>query len=258
MRLLFIGDVVGAAGRRMVLEHLPRLLEEKQIDFTVANGENAANGFGINRRCFEELYACGVDCFTMGNHTFDNKDIYNFIDREPALLRPANYPPGVPGHGTAVFTVLGKRLRIINLIGRIFLPGADCPFRTVDRLLGEETADWTLVDMHAEATSEKVAMGWYCDGRVSAVVGTHTHVPTADARLLHRGTGYVTDAGMTGPRDSVLGVDKDIIIQRFLTGISPRFETASGDLQFNAVLFDLNDDGTCSSVERVDLWQSAL
>ncbi|MBR2783905.1 MAG: TIGR00282 family metallophosphoesterase [Firmicutes bacterium] len=258
MRLLFIGDVIGAAGRRMVLEHLPRLIEEKGVDFTVANGENAANGFGINRRVFDELHACGVDCLTMGNHTFDNKDIYNFIDREPALLRPANYPPGVPGMGCRVYPVLGRRLRVINLIGRVFMREADCPFRTLDALLKEEPADWTLVDMHAEATSEKVALGWYCDGRVSAVVGTHTHVPTADARLLRRGTGYVTDAGMTGPRDSVLGVDKDIILERFLTGFSPRFETASGDLQFNSVLFDLAEDGTCAGVERLDFWQPAL
>ena len=161
MRLLFIGDVIGAAGRRMVLEHLPRLIEEKGVDFTVANGENAANGFGINRRVFDELHACGVDCLTMGNHTFDNKDIYNFIDREPALLRPANYPPGVPGVGCRVYPVLGRRLRVINLIGRVFMREADCPFRTLDTLLKEEQADWTLVDMHAEATSEKVALGWY-------------------------------------------------------------------------------------------------
>ena len=258
MRLLFIGDVVGAAGRRMVLEHLPRLIEEYGIDFTVANGENAANGFGINRRVFDELHACGVDCLTMGNHTFDNKDVYNFIDREPALLRPANYPPGVPGRGVGVYTVLGRKLRVINLIGRVFMHAADCPFRTLDALLEQEEADWTLVDMHAEATSEKVAMGWHCDGRVSAVAGTHTHVPTADARLLHRGTGYVTDVGMTGPRDSVLGVDKDIILERFRTGFSPRFETASGDLQLNSVLFDLGEDGRCSGVQRLDLWQPSL
>lgn len=258
MRLLFIGDVVGAAGRRMVLEHLPRLLEEYHIDFTVANAENAANGFGLNRRSFDELHDCGVDCLTMGNHTFDNKDIYNFIDREPALVRPANYPPGVPGRGVADFDLGGKRLRVINLIGRVFMRAVDCPFRALDALLSEEQADWTLVDMHAEATSEKVAMGWYCDGRVSAVAGTHTHVATADARLLSRGTGYVTDAGMTGPRDSVLGVDKDIIIQRFRTGFSPRFETACGDLQFNSVLFDLKEDGSCGEVRRLDLWQSAL
>ena len=258
MRLLFIGDIDGAAGRRMVLEHLPRLIEEYKIDFTVANGENAANGFGLNRRAFDELHDCGVDCLTMGNHTFDNKDIYGFIDQEEALLRPANYPPGLPGRGVGFYQVLGKRLRVINLIGRVFMRSADCPFRTLDSLLAEDKADWTLVDIHAEATSEKVAMGWYCDGRVSAVVGTHTHVPTADARVLHRGTGYVTDAGMTGPRDSVLGVDKDIIIERFLTGFSPRFETAHGDLQFNSVLFDLAEDGTCADVRRLDLWQPSL
>lgn len=258
MRLLFIGDVVGAAGRRMVLEHLPRLIDEYRIDFTVANAENAAGGFGLNRRAFDELHDCGVDCLTLGNHTFDNKDVYGFIDREPALLRPANYPPGSPGKGVGIYTVQGKRLRVVNLIGRVFMRAVDCPFRTLDALLAQDKADWTLVDMHAEATSEKVAMGWYCDGRVSAVVGTHTHVPTADARLLHRGTGYVTDAGMTGPRDSVLGVEKEIIVERFLTGFSPRFETAHGDLQLNSVLFDLDDDGSCREVQRLDLWQPAL
>ena len=264
MRLLFIGDVVGAAGRRMVLEHLPRLLEEYRIDFTVANGENAANGFGLNRRCFAELRACGVDCFTMGNHTFDNKDIYSFIDQEPSLIRPANYPPGLPGRGWASFEVAGGRLRVINLMGRIFMRPLDCPFRTLDSLLRADREDpagrpqWTLVDMHAEATSEKVALGWHADGQVSAVVGTHTHVATADGRVLARGTGYVTDAGMTGPRDSVLGVDKDIILERFRTGFSPRFETADGDLQFNSVLFDLRADGGCEQVERLDFWQPSL
>lgn len=258
MKLLFIGDIIGAAGRRMVLEHLPRLLDERQIDFTVANGENAANGFGLNRRSFQELHDCGVDCFTLGNHTFDNKELYSFIDRENCIVRPANYPPGLPGVGEAVFEVGGGKLRVINLIGRVFMKAVDCPFRTLDALLANGTADWTFVDMHAEATSEKVALGWYADGRVSAVAGTHTHVPTADCRLLTRGTGYVTDAGMTGPRDSVLGVERDIIVNRFLTGFSPRFETASGDLQFNSVLFEFNDNGTCKSVERLDFWQPSL
>lgn len=258
MRLLFIGDVIGSCGRHMVEQHLPRLLDEYQIDFTVANGENAAGGFGLNRKSFQELHNCGVDCLTMGNHTWDHRELVTFIDQEPAIIRPANYPPGLPGRGVGIFTVNGRRLRVINLLGRIHLPAQDCPFRTLDALLKQEEADWTFVDFHAEATSEKMALGWYADGRVSALAGTHTHIQTADSRLLRRGTGYITDAGMTGPRDSVLGVDKEIIVQRFLTGFSPRFEPARGDLQFNGVLFDLAEDGSCSRVEPLNFWQAAL
>lgn len=258
MRLLFIGDIEGGPGRHMVVQHLPRLQEELEIDFTIANGENASNGFGMNYACFKELHEIGIDAFTMGNHTWDNKDIYNFIDKEPALIRPANYAPQMPGVGVAEFAVLGKRLRVINLIGRIYLQPQDCPFRKLDDILRESTADWTFVDFHAEATSEKMAMAWYADGRISALAGTHTHVQTADARVFPRGTGYITDAGMTGPRDSVLGVNKDIVIERFLTGISPRFETANGDLQLNAVVFDLLDDGKCASVTPVNFWQPSL
>ena len=258
MRLLFIGDIIGAPGRHMVLEHLPRLLEEKKIDFTVANGENMANGFGINRNSFEEMHAAGVDAFTMGNHTWDNKDIFNMIDKETTLIRPANYAPNLPGVGDRSYTVKGKRLRVINLIGRVFLPPQDCPFRTLDRLLKEDTADWTFLDFHAEATSEKVAMGWYADGRISGMAGTHTHIQTADCRVLPRGTGYITDAGMTGPRDSVLGVDKEIILERFLTGLSPRFEVANGDLQFNGAVYDFAESGTCTAVEALNFWQPSL
>jgi len=258
MRVLFIGDIIGGPGRHMVEEHLPRLQDELHIDFTVANGENAAGGFGLNRNCYDTLYNIGVDAFTMGNHTWDNKEIFQFIDKVPNIIRPANYSPKMPGVGVRTFPVLGKKLRIINLIGRVYLPAQDCPFQALDRILKEDTADWTLVDFHAEATSEKIAMGWYADGRVSAVVGTHTHVQTADGRVLPHGTGYLTDAGMTGPRDSVLGVRTDIIVERFLTGYSPRFETANGDLQFNGVVFDLADDGKCRAVEPLQFWQPSL
>ncbi len=258
MRLLFIGDIVGSPGVHMVLENLPRLIEEYHIDFTVANGENAAGGFGLNRRSYTDLHACGVDCFTLGNHTWDCKEIYALMDSHKNIIRPANYAPGAPGIGYQTFPVCGKTLLVINLIGRVYLPDCDCPFRKLDEILSTQQADWSFVDMHAEATSEKLAMGWHADGRVSAVAGTHTHVQTADARLLPRGTGYITDAGMTGPRDSVLGVDKDIIVRRFITGFSPRFETARGDLQFNAVVFDLTDAGTCTAVEALNFWRPAL
>ena len=258
MRLLFIGDIVGGPGRHIVQEELPRLIDEYKIDFTVANGENSAGGFGMNKRSFNELYACGIDAFTLGNHTWDNKEIFSFIENTPQIVRPANYPQGSPGKGVAFFEVLGRRLRVINLIGRVFLPATDCPFRTLDKILKEDEADWTFVDFHAEATSEKIALGWYADGRVSALVGTHTHVQTADSRILPKGTAYMTDVGMTGPRDSVLGTDKDIIVNRFIKGYSPRFDVANGDLQFNAVLFDFADDGSCKEIQPINFWKPSL
>lgn len=258
MRLLFIGDIVGTAGVKIVQQHLPLLIEKHQIDFTVANGENAAHGFGLNKRGYNELHACGVDCFTLGNHTWDCKEIFSFIDSSNNIIRPANYPPGLPGVGFRRFEVNGRSLLVINLIGRVFMQANDCPFRCLDKILAENKADWAFVDIHADATSEKIALAWYADGRISAMAGSHTHVQTADARLLNRGTGYITDAGMTGPRDSVLGVDREIIIRKFLTGASARFETAAGDVQLNAVLFDLADDGTCRSVEPINLWEPGL
>ncbi len=260
MRILFIGDIVGAPGRRMVLDRLPQLLEERAVDFTIANGENVTNGNGINRQSFDELVACGVDCFTMGNHIWDNKDIYHFIDREPRLVRPANFHPSRPGAAWQRFQVGGESLIVTNLVGRIFMPPVDCPFAAMDRLLKEWGPDpgAIFLDFHAEATSEKMAMGWYLDGRISAMVGTHTHIQTNDPRVLPRGTGYLTDAGMTGPRDSVLGVEKEIILERFRTGFSPRFQTATGDLQFNGVLFDLGPDHRCTKVETVNFWQPSL
>ncbi len=260
MRILFVGDIVGAPGRKMVYEHLGKIIAEKNIDFTVANGENCSSGFGLNQRNYQELIDCGIDCFTMGNHTWDNKEIYRFIDQETRLVRPANYPPGLPGVGYREFAVAGKRLVIINVIGRIFMTPFDCPFRTMDALLKEHSTKDAIifVDIHAEATSEKIALANYLDGRVTAVVGTHTHVQTNDARILPRGTGYLTDAGMTGPRDSVLGVEKEIIIERFLTGVSPRFEVANGDLQFNAIIFDIDEDNHCQDLELINFWQPSL
>jgi len=259
MKVLFIGDIVGAPGRKILQQKLPQIQDEYDIDFTIANGENATNGFGLNRQSFKELHACGVDMFTMGNHTWDNKDIYNFIDQESRLVRPANYHSSLPGKGWQEIEVNGQRIAVVNLVGRIYMPAHDCPFATMDRVLGEiGSGAWVFVDIHAEATSEKIALGWYLDGRVTAVVGTHTHVQTNDGRVLPRGTGYLTDAGMTGPRDSVLGVDKDIIIQKFRTGFSPRFEPAHGDLQFNGVVFDIDDKGKCRSVETVNFWEPSF
>ena len=260
MRILFIGDIVGAQGRRMVLEHLPRLLDEYAIDFTIANGENCSGGFGLNQKNFRELVDCGIDAFTMGNHMWDNRDIYNFIDHEERLVRPANFPPSLPGRGWQQYQVAGQKLIVANVVGRVFMTAFDCPFRTMDAILQENAAeDATIfVDIHAEATSEKMALGWYLDGRVAAVVGTHTHIQTNDARILPRGTGYLTDAGMTGPRDSILGVELEIIIGRFLTGVSPRFEVASGDLQFNGVIFDIGPDHKTQKMELLNFWQPAL
>ena len=260
MRILFIGDIVGAQGRRMVLEHLPRLLDEYAIDFTIANGENCSGGFGLNQKNFRELGDCGIDAFTMGNHMWDNRDIYNFIDNEERLVRPANFPPSLPGRGWQQYQVAGQKLIVANVVGRVFMTAFDCPFRTMDAILQENAVEDVaiFVDIHAEATSEKMALGWYLDGRVAAVVGTHTHIQTNDARILPRGTGYLTDAGMTGPRDSILGVEREIIIGRFLTGVSPRFEVASGDLQFNGVIFDIGPDHKTQKMELLNFWQPAL
>lgn len=260
MRILFIGDIVGAQGRRMVLEHLPRLLDEYAIDFTIANGENCSGGFGLNQKNFRELVDCGIDAFTMGNHMWDNRDIYNFIDHEERLVRPANFPPSLPGRGWQQYQVAGQKLIVANVVGRVFMTAFDCPFRTMDAILQENAVEDVaiFVDIHAEATSEKMALGWYLDGRVAAVVGTHTHIQTNDARILPHGTGYLTDAGMTGPRDSILGVEREIIIGRFLTGVSPRFEVASGDLQFNGVIFDIGPDHKTQKMELLNFWQPAL
>lgn len=260
MRILFIGDIVGSQGRHMVQEHLGRLVDEKKIDFVIANGENATGGFGLNQRSFRELADCGIDAFTTGNHTWDNKDIYNYIDKEKRLVRPANYPQGTPGRGWQEFRVGGRRLIVANIIGRVFMQPLDCPFRAMDSLLRQFSVKDSviLVDFHGEATSEKLAMGWYLDGRISSMVGTHTHVQTNDSRILPKGTGYLTDAGMTGPRDSILGVERDIIIQRYLSGVSPRFEIASGDLQFNGVIFQIGQDNKTEDMELVNFWQPGL
>jgi metallophosphoesterase (TIGR00282 family) len=243
MRVLFIGDIVGAPGRRIVLERVADLVSQEKLDLVIANGENAASGFGITPRLVHELLGAGCEVLTGGNHIWDRKEILEFVDREPRLLRPANFAAGNPGRGIYVGTARnGVRYAVLNLQGRVFMPPNECPFRAADRELAALPSDVKLivVDFHAEATSEKQAMGWYLDGRVSAVLGTHTHVATADGRVLPGGTGFLTDAGMTGPRNSVIGMDKKSVLQRFLDGLPARFEVAEGDVHMDTVLLEID------------------
>jgi len=215
MQILFIGDIIGKPGRRAVRELLPRIAADAGVDFVIANCENAAAGFGVTRDVVEELYRCGVHVLTSGNHFWDKKEVLEFVEDYETLLRPANYPAGVPGWGSALMpTASGEFVGVLNLSGRVFMAPLDCPFRTADRELArlEKKARIIIVDVHAEATSEKQALGWYLDGRVSAVIGTHTHVQTADACIRPGGTAYLTDAGMTGPFDSVIGIGREIIL----------------------------------------------
>ena len=254
MRVLFIGDIVGSPGREIVRERLADLVSQKRIDLVIANGENSASGFGITPKIVEELLKCGVEVISGGNHSWDRREIMEFMPYEPRLLRPANFPEGSPGKGIYVGAARnGTKYAVINLQGRVFLPAIDDPFRKVDELLAGLFADvaFVLVDMHAETTSEKIAMGWYLDGRVSAVVGTHTHVATADEHVLPQGTAYITDVGMTGPHAGVIGMDRTGIIKKFLDGLPNRFEVAQGDVQMNAVLIETDDDGPRNSAGRL-------
>lgn len=260
INVLFIGDVNGKPGRRALAALLPKLIKDKNIDFVIANGENSAGGFGITIKTFEELLHCGVDAITLGNHIWDKKDVIPILESDRRLIRPANLPEGNPGNGHAIFTIekSGKKINIgvINLVGRVFMLALDCPFRAADKVLNEikHNAPVIFVDMHAEATSEKQAIAFYLAGRVSGVFGTHTHVQTSDDRILEGGTAYITDAGMTGPFDSVIGVKKDIIIRRFLTGTSEKFEIAEGNIRLNAVLTSVDEaTGQATSIERLDI-----
>lgn len=210
-------------------------------DVIIANGENAAHGRGINRQIANQLFEWGIDGITMGNHTWDNREIFDFIDEEPRLIRPANFPPGTPGQGMMTIKARGHEIAVINLQGRTYLPPLDCPFQTVDRLLEKTKSKIVLVDFHAEATSEKIAMGWYLDGRVSAVIGTHTHVQSHDERILPQGTAYLTDVGMTGPRDGVLGMDRDAVIRKFRTQLPVRFNVDEGKWMLHAVLIEVDE-----------------
>lgn len=243
MRVLAIGDIVGRPGRRIVREKLPELKREFEVDFVVANVENAAGGFGVTPEVARELLEAGIDVLTSGNHIFDKKEVFQIIEAEPRLLRPANYAPGVPGRGLwSGRSASGHPITVINLQGRVFMHPSDCPFRTADALLSEiREPRIIIVDMHAEATSEKIAMGWYLDGRVSVVFGSHTHVPTADETILPRGTAYITDLGMTGPYDGVIGIKREQILDRFLRGMPHRFEVASGDVRLCGAVIEIDE-----------------
>lgn len=243
MRLLMIGDIVGRPGRRAVKQNLPDLLADKKIDLVIANGENAAGGNGITREVAREMLSCGVDVITMGNHVWNQKESYTYIEKESRIIRPGNYPPGTPGRGAGIFKAKnGIDVGVVNISGRVFMQELDCPFRKADELVNglKGKADIVIVDFHAEASSEKMAMGWYLDGRVSAVCGTHTHVQTADERVLPGGTAYISDVGMTGPADSVIGVKKELVIEKFITQMPRRFEVAEGLFQFNAAIIEID------------------
>ena len=257
VKLLFIGDIIGKPGRQVLSRELHRLVDRYFVDLVIANGENAAGGFGLTEEVARELYKIGVHLITSGNHIWDKKESVGFIDKSAALLRPANYPEGTPGRGsTVISTPGGTKVAVVNLEGRVFMNNLDCPFRTADREIAkvrDETAV-ILVDFHAEASSEKGAMGWYLDGRVSAVVGTHTHVQTADERILTEGTAYITDAGMTGSFESVIGMRKEEAIQKFLTQLPTKFEVAKKDLRLNAVLIAIDEQtGKALSIERINI-----
>ncbi len=256
MKILFIGDIVGSPGRKIVHERLADILAQRQIDLCIANGENAASGFGITPRIAQDLLASGVEVITSGNHIWDRKDILDFFPHEPRLLRPANFPNGSPGSGLYTGQARnGTPYAVLNLQGRTFMTPLDDPFRGATRELAKIPPDVKVivVDMHAEATSEKQAMGWYLDGKVSAVIGTHTHVPTADFRVLPAGTAYITDAGMTGPHDSVIGMDKQGVLQRFLDAMPARFVVAENDVQMNTVLLDIDEaTGRARSIDRLN------
>ena len=257
MKILFIGDIVGKPGRRVVVEKIDAVMDEHDIDLVIGNCENAAAGFGVTPPLAERLFQSGVEVLTSGNHIWDKKEILPYLDSQARILRPANYPRGVPGHGFYEGTTSGGiPYAVINLQGRVYLPSIDCPFRKADELIHELSpeARVRLVDFHAEVTSEKVALGWYLDGRVSAVMGTHTHVPTADERVLPQGTAYITDVGMTGPYESVIGMAREASIQRFLQMTPARFEPASGDVRFSGVVIEVDPEtGKAHSIERLSV-----
>jgi metallophosphoesterase (TIGR00282 family) len=251
MRVLFIGDVVGSPGRRALRAMLPGLRDELGLDVVIANGENAAGGRGLSIKTAREMFEAGVDIISSGNHIWDNREIIEELDGEAPIVRPANYPPGSPGRGS----VRRKGLTVLNLQGRTFMANIDCPFRAADALLEAQPHGPIVVDMHAEATSEKKAMGWYLDGRVAAVLGSHTHVPTADARILPQGTAYVTDAGMSGARDSVLGFEAEASQRLFLSGLPTRLpvEEQARVLVLNSVLVEIDDTTRRAvSIQRID------
>jgi metallophosphoesterase (TIGR00282 family) len=257
VRLLFIGDIIGKPGRQAISRELHRLVDRHMVDLVIANGENAAGGFGITEETANDLFKCGVDVLTSGNHIWDKKESLDFINREEKLLRPANYPEGTPGRGSAIFTTAGRaKVAVLNLEGRVFMNNLDCPFRTADREIERLRVETPIifVDFHAEATSEKNSLGWYLDGRVTALIGTHTHIQTADERILPNGTAYLTDAGMTGGFDSVIGVKKEEAITKFLSQLPVRFDIAKNNIRLNGAVISADElSGKALSIERINI-----
>jgi metallophosphoesterase (TIGR00282 family) len=254
VRVLFIGDIVGGPGRRGLAEAMPRLRERHSPDLIVANGENAAGGVGITEKTAEDIFAAGVDLITTGNHVYRHRDAYEFLDTCDRIVRPANYPKGNPGRGSLIWEVDGRRVGLLNLSGELQLTVARSPFPAADAELADlrrQGAEIVIVDFHAEVTSEKLAMGWHLDGKVAAVLGTHTHVPTADARVLPEGTAFICDVGMTGARHGILGVEVEDALGRFRTQMPARFRTAEEDVWVNAVVFEVGEDGRSSSIQQV-------
>ena len=262
MKILFVGDIFGKVGRRALKNSLPNMVAMMKADFVIANCENLAGGFGFTKDILGEVYAAGVEAVTTGNHVWDKKEALEIVKADQKILRPANYPAEAPGKGSAVFTAKnGAKVGVLNLMGRVFMDALDCPFHRADQELEKlrQETNIILVDMHAEASSEKMAMGYYLDGRVSAVIGTHTHIQTADEKILPRGTGYITDAGMTGPSHSIIGVRVDIILKRFLQKLPERFEEAHGAGQLNAVLVEIDDvTGTTRAIKRIQTADAAV
>ncbi len=257
MNILCIGDIVGRPGRDYLKRNLASIKKEYNIDFVIANGENSAGGVGITKSTYEDLISMGIDAITLGNHTWAKREVIEFINTADRLIRPANYPSNNPGKGYIILGAENKKIAVINLCGRVFMDAIECPFSTMDTVLEEiqGKADIVIVDFHAEATSEKQAMGWYLDGKVTTVFGTHTHIQTSDERILPDGTGYITDVGMTGPRNSILGVEKDIIINKFLTMMPARFEIASGEVIFGALVLNIDDYNKLTGIKRLNYYE---
>jgi 2',3'-cyclic-nucleotide 2'-phosphodiesterase len=262
MNLLFIGDIFASAGRAAVAQNLHRIITGEKIDLAIANAENAAGGFGVTPAIAEELFSLGLDVLTTGNHVWDKREIYDYLDRQPNLLRPGNYPAQLPGKGVCVATGKnGVKAAILNLQGRIHMPPTDCPFRKADEILAalDSSIKIRFLDFHAEVTSEKMAMGWHLDGRVTAVVGTHTHIPTADTRILPGGSAYQTDVGMTGPYDSIIGSEKEPALRRFLTSLPVRLEAGRHKPELHAVLVNADEiTGHARSIRRVTIPPEAV
>lgn len=257
MNLLFIGDIFASPGRSIVAHHLQEIISEEKIDLAIANAENSAGGFGITPMIAQELFSVGLNVLTTGNHVYDKREIYDYLPREPRLLRPANYSDELPGRGVVTVKARnGVQVAVMNLQGRVYMPNTDCPFKKIDEVLKgiDPAVKVRFVDFHAEVTSEKMAMGWHLDGRVSAMIGTHTHIPTADARILAQGTAYQTDAGMTGPYDSVIGSEKTLAIKRFLTALPIRLESAKTGVELHGVIVTVDPaTGRATGIRRYSI-----